>query len=189
MTDTSAEPGSALPGGRSARSQELLAIALEVLERDGLERLSVGEIARQAGIRTPSLYKHFTGKAEIELGLIELGFALFVRATSEATAELGPQASRRKKITAFARAYRTFGLQNPQLYRLMNDRPLPRDMLSPEVEAEAMRDYLALVTDRDQARSYWAWAHGLLSLEIAGRYPPEADLDAAWQVLIDAVAG
>ena len=182
MTDISASRG------RSARSQELLTIALEVLERDGLERLSVGEIARQAGIKTPSLYKHFAGKPEIELGLIELGFEMFTRSTREAVEALNSGASRRRKIAAFANAYRTFGLENPQLYRLMNDRPLPRDMLAPEVEAEAMRDYLALVTDRDQARSYWAWAHGLLSLEIADRYPPEADLDAAWQILIDTVA-
>lgn len=179
---------SAEAGARSARSHELLAIALEVLERDGLEQLSVGEIAREAKIKPPSLYKHFAGKAEIELGLIELGFELFTQDTRAALAALGPRASRRKKVTAYAHAYRAFGLEHPQLYRLMNERPLPREKLAPEVESEAMRDYLDLVADRDRARSYWAWAHGLLSLEIANRYPPDADLDAAWQVLINAIA-
>lgn len=180
--------GAATPGiGRTARSEELLRIALEVLERDGLERLSVGQIARTARIKTPSLYKHFSGKREIELGLIEIGFERFIEATRTALDNLGPRASRRRKITAFVQAYRAFGLARPELYRLMNDRPLPRDLLSPEIEAEAMRDYLSLVPDRDRARSFWAWAHGLLSLEIAGRFPDDADLDAAWQILIDAL--
>lgn len=173
----------------SPRSEQLLDIALAVLERDGLDRLSVGEIARRAGIKTPSLYKHFASKADIELRLIEHGFGLFAEAVRNALAPLDGTASHRQRVTVFAGAYRGFGLQHPQLYRLMNDRPLPRDLLAPGTEEAATRDYFTIVDDEHSARSYWAWAHGLLSLEIANRYPPGADLDAAWAVLIDTVAG
>ena len=40
----------------------------------------------------------------------------------------------------------------------------------------------------DTARAAWAWAHGLASLEIADRFPPGADIDAAWQVLVETLA-
>jgi hypothetical protein len=30
------------------------------------------------------------------------------------------------------------------------------------------------------ARACWAFAHGMVILELDGRFPPGADLDAAW---------
>lgn len=170
------------------RREQLLAIALAVLEEDGLERLSLGAVARRAGIKTPSLYKHFESKADVELRLIEYGFGLFESAVREELGRLGPNMTPRLAITAFARVYRSFGLAHPQLYRLMNGRSLPRDALAPGAEAGATGTYFALVPDINVARSLWAWAHGLLSLELVGRFPPGADIDAAWQVLIDTAA-
>jgi hypothetical protein len=35
--------------------------------------------------------------------------------------------------------------------------------------------------DRDLARAAWAFAHGMTILELNDRFPPDADLDAAWQ--------
>lgn len=168
-----------------SRREQLLTVALAVLEDDGLERLSMGAIARRAGIKTPSLYKHFAGKADVELRLIEHGFGLFEIAVREENDRLGPSATKAQSIDAFARVYRSFGLAHPQLYRLMNGRSLPRESLTPGAEEGATRAYFALVPDIDVARSLWAWAHGLLSLELVNRYPPGADLDAAWRVLVD----
>lgn len=34
--------------------------------------------------------------------------------------------------------------------------------------------------DPDLARAVWAFAHGMTILELDGRFPPNADLDAAW---------
>ncbi len=33
----------------------------------------------------------------------------------------------------------------------------------------------------DVARTFWAFAHGMVVLELDGRFPPDADLDAAWR--------
>jgi len=35
--------------------------------------------------------------------------------------------------------------------------------------------------------SFWAWAHGLLILELAGRYEAEVDVDKLWAVLVDRI--
>ncbi|WP_460110676.1 TetR-like C-terminal domain-containing protein [Streptomyces sp. YKOK-J1] len=35
--------------------------------------------------------------------------------------------------------------------------------------------------DLDPARATWAFAHGMVILEIHGRFPHDADLETAWQ--------
>jgi len=49
------------------------------------------------------------------------------------------------------------------------------------VEAAASAPLLAAVGgDPEQARALWGFAHGLVDLELAGRFPPDADLAATW---------
>jgi hypothetical protein len=40
--------------------------------------------------------------------------------------------------------------------------------------------------DEHRSRALWAAAHGLVDLELNDRFPPGADLDAAWAALVDA---
>ncbi|MFE5408262.1 TetR-like C-terminal domain-containing protein [Microbacterium sp. NPDC056569] len=98
----------------------------------------------------------------------------------------------RSRLAAFATASRRHALARPQLYRLMTARPLDRDAMQEGAEGAAMEPVLELFGEdgarHDVARASWAWAHGLVSLEIAERFPPGADLDAAWEVLIDSLA-
>jgi hypothetical protein len=42
--------------------------------------------------------------------------------------------------------------------------------------------------DRDLARAAWAFAHGTTLLELNRRFPPDADLDAAWHRGLGALA-
>ena len=39
----------------------------------------------------------------------------------------------------------------------------------------------AVEGDQDRARALWALAHGLTLLELDGRFPGDADIDAAWK--------
>ena len=69
------------------------------------------------------------------------------------------------------------------------ERPLPREDLPEGLEARAAGPVLrAFGGDVDRARAGWALAHGLTSLELAGRFPVGADLDAAWAIGVDALA-
>lgn len=174
----------------SARREQLLDLAAEVLERDGLEEFGVGSLARAAGIRPPSLYKHFGGVDDIHHALISRGFRSLARELATASATEGLDV--RGRVAAFAAVYRRQALARPQLYRLSTSRRLDRDALEPGAEEEAMVALLALfgedLSRHDVARSAWAWAHGLVSLEIAERFPPDADLDAAWSVLVDTLS-
>ncbi|HTC82023.1 MAG TPA: helix-turn-helix domain-containing protein, partial [Acidimicrobiia bacterium] len=39
--------------------------ALEIIDAEGLEALSLERLAKELGVRAPSLYHHFADKAEI----------------------------------------------------------------------------------------------------------------------------
>jgi AcrR family transcriptional regulator len=58
-----------VPRPKSLRADEIAAGALAVLERDGLEALSMRSVAAELGVGTMSLYRYVTGREELE-GLI-----------------------------------------------------------------------------------------------------------------------
>jgi hypothetical protein len=64
----------------------------------------------------------------------------------------------------------------------MTERPLPRELLTPDVEERAARPLVdAVGGDPDLARAVWAFSHGMVTLELNDRFPPDADIDAAWR--------
>jgi len=175
--------------GPRARRDELLLIALDVLERDGSEFLSVGEIARQAGIKTPSLYKQFDGKADIQARLIDYGNNLAADAFVAALSAAAEDISYRDRLTIFAGTYRAFGLAHPQLYRLMLDHEVQRPRVNFGIEKAASDRYADIFPSRLIARTFWSWAHGLMSLELANRFPEGGPtVDELWAELVETVA-
>jgi AcrR family transcriptional regulator len=89
-------------------------------------------------------------------------------------------------VSAVAAAYREFALAHPHLYRLMHNGPLPRQHLPAGVEERAAAPVLRVAGSRARARALWAFAHGMVMLELDQRFPPDADLDAAWEAGITA---
>ncbi len=162
------------------RRLAIVAAARDLLEREGAEALTMRRLGQALGIRAPSLYKHFPNKQAVEVALIEAGF----RESAEAfEAALG---AGQESLAALAAAYRGFALAHPHLYRLMTERPLPRDQMTPGVEQRTAAPLLRLAGDVPRARAVWGFAHGLVMLEINGRFPPMADVDAAWRAGVDA---
>jgi AcrR family transcriptional regulator len=157
------------------RQAEIVASARELLESGGPEAVTMRAIAERLGIRAPSLYKHFPDKSAVEGALVVAGF-------KEQAAWFRVATRSGKPLAALARAYRSWALAHPHLYLLMTTRPLDRDRLPDGVEASAAEPLLqACGGDPDRARAAWAFAHGMASLELANRFPPHADLDAAWR--------
>lgn len=72
-------------------------------------------------------------------------------------------------------------------YELAAQRRLHRDRIAPGVEdAAAGPLIMAVGGDTDRARALLGLAHGLIALELAGRFPADADLQAAWDAGIAA---
>ncbi len=167
----------------SPRAREIVGAARGLLEEEGAEALSMRRIAARLGIRAPSLYKHLPDKRALEAAIISSGFEELADASERALAAAGDD-----PLGALAVVYRGFAREHPHLYRLMTDRPLARDALVPGVEARASLPlYRAAGEDAALARAGWAFAHGMTILELNGRFPPAADLDAAWRAGVDAI--
>jgi AcrR family transcriptional regulator len=163
------------------RARRIVAAARELLEEEGAEALTMRRLAERLGIRAPSLYKHLPDKAALEAAIIATGFEDSAAAFEAAVDGAG------QPLAALATAYRAFAVAHPHLYRLMTERPLPRERLPSGVEARAAAPLLEAAGDPDRARAVWAFAHGMVILELNGRFPPDADLDAAWQAGITAL--
>ena len=118
----------------------------------------------------------------VAAGFAELAAALADAADAAAGGDRGDAADATGKLTAIAGAYRAYAVAHPHLYRLMNYQPLRRDLLPAGLEARAAQPLAeAAGHDEARARAMWAFAHGMVSLEIDGRFPPQADLDEAWR--------
>jgi len=171
---------SGTPGTLSPRAREIVAVARGLLEDEGADALSMRRLADRLGIRAPSIYKHLADKQALENALISDGFEELAATFEAALAGDDP-------LGAIASAYRAFAKEHPHLYRLMTDRPLQRELLSPGAEERAaLPVFHAAGDDADTARAAWAFAHGMTILELNGRFPPDADLDAAWARGLDA---
>jgi AcrR family transcriptional regulator len=158
------------------RREQAVAAARRLLEDEGEGALSMRRIAAELGMRAPSLYKHMDDKSALEVALIAEGIAELGQELAEADGSLAEMAL----------AYRRFALGHRHLYVLMTQRPLPRDQLPKGLEERAAIPLRAVLPDEDEARAAWAAAHGLAILELNGRFPPGADLDAAWAAMVAA---
>jgi AcrR family transcriptional regulator len=154
----------------SPRQEEIVGAARGLLTREGVEALTLGRVAHELGIKPPSLYKHFPSKRALEAVLIAEGLRMWAEAMEAAAPTLAHVAV----------AYRRFARENPELYRLMTGRPLPRDLLPDGLEARAAAPVIRATGDPDLARAVWAFAHGMVVLELDGRFPPDAALERAW---------
>jgi AcrR family transcriptional regulator len=160
----------------SPRARVIVDLALNLLEEEGRDGLSMRRLAERVGIRAPSIYKHLPDKQALEAGIISVGFELMADASERAVE------GAEDPLGAIARTYRQFATAHPHLYRLMTERELQRDRLTPGVEDRAARPvYEAVGRDPDLARAAWAFAHGMTILELNRRFPPDADLEAAWE--------
>jgi AcrR family transcriptional regulator len=160
----------------SPRAREIAGRARALLDVEGPEALTMRRLADELGMRAPSLYKHFASKEVLEAAVVALCLEDLAVRFEAAVAD----ASRPDRPAALARAYRCYALAHPHEYRLVNDRPLPRDLLPDGLEARTAAPLVAAMGSPDRARAAWAFAHGMVSLELNGRFPPDADLDAAW---------
>jgi AcrR family transcriptional regulator len=68
--------------------QRILAATAEVLGRNGMTKLSLSEVAVQAGVSRPTLYRWFTDKRDLLDAFVVWERQYYERAVTEATADL-----------------------------------------------------------------------------------------------------
>jgi hypothetical protein len=88
-------------------------------------------------------------------------------------------------LASLASAHREWASAHSRLYELRL-RTLDSQRSPERLETSAAASLLPAAGHHiDRARALWAVAHGIVDVEIAGGFPPDVDLDAAWAAAVD----
>lgn len=103
-------------------AQSILDTARVIMREGGVAALSMQELARRLDVRAPSLYHYYSGKTAIYDALFQQGFTLF----SEYM-EIAARSAKnwQDELQLTFEAYMNFAMQNPDLYQLCFERPVP----------------------------------------------------------------
>ena len=161
-----------------------------LVDEVGFARLSMGLLAERLGVKTPSLYKHVTGQAD-------LAHRIAVLAMDELAADIG-DATRgragRDALVAGAEAMRRYVLEHPGRYAAGNAaRPTGLDdPLVPAVDrvitswAAMLRGYrLEPGQEMHALRMLRSVLHGFATLEAIGSFQMDADVDESFDWMLD----
>jgi AcrR family transcriptional regulator len=168
----------------------ILSAARALLEEGGLDAVTMAAVGDRVGVRGPSLYKHVPNRAALIRTIAEAVTEDLGRALRRAVATGDPRAD----LRAATMAYRAFVHANPNGYGLLFANVAPELQPDPEVLAETGRplvEAMGSLVGPDaalaSARTVTAWAHGFVSMELAGAFRLGGDLDDAYEVGIQTI--
>jgi AcrR family transcriptional regulator len=165
----------------------LVAEGLKLLKGAPAEALSLREIARNVGVSATAVYRHFPDKAALIDAMCEVGDEKLAEAFRKAMAK---EKSEADAFSAMGRAYVTFALANPALFRLMmsaqggkaqQNTSAGRSMLIRAI-AELSGDKASKQQLKVTQLRAWSVVHGLAMLMLDGIVPKD-------EKLIDGVLG
>ena len=164
----------------------LVSAALEVLEREGPNALSLRGLARIVGVSSMAPYHHFADRAALMAAVAAAGFDRLQQR------KLGVQslvdASPREALIAGTASYVSFVLDHPNLYRLMKGADFadhanypdlqraaaaPASLLIAQITRLLAEHGIARLSPRDCAQMLWGLAHGIGTLALDGQIPAD----------------
>jgi len=163
--------------------EELLQTALEMIDTDGLESITLRDLTQRLGTSRTAVYRHFESKEALILGVIEKGYEhlnlIFTPIFQDKTRSVDV------RFEAMGRAYLDFAIEHPNLYRLLFGELYRKERAEicdyrDETQATGLYALIGLLTEAQeegiiarenpmvQAATVWASIHGLASLLIDG---------------------
>ena len=168
---------------RQQTIEEILDVAVAVMAEEGAGGLSLGEVARRIGVRTPSLYVYFDSKNALYDAVFRRGWSLALEVVAATERRMPGTGDPAGELLAGAQAFVRWALAHPAYAQLMFWRPVPGfqpsdQAYAPAVELlasttstlAAMRDAGALRADVDLADVVAAWTSlvsGVISQQLS----------------------
>ena len=149
----------------------LVVSAIEILETDGLEALTLRHLAECAGVSRSTPYLYFKGKMALIDAVRLHGFQTLIRNSKEAIAGIDLQSEYVECMRRLGSVYVDFGLSRPALYLLIFSSGLPDSDMSDDLRHACEQHRSLLMTPMNAA-----YAAGVLSM------PPER-LDPVYGLL------
>ncbi|RTQ93529.1 TetR/AcrR family transcriptional regulator [Lysinibacillus telephonicus] len=112
--------------------KRIIETAAELVDKEGVDSLTLATIARKLNVRPPSLFNHIEGLHSIKRELSLYGLTLFYEKIEEASREK----NKNEAIFSFAYAYIQFAREHPGIYELILRAPEPDDY---ELQAASSR--------------------------------------------------
>lgn len=163
----------------------ILAAAKAIHEHAGVEGLSMRRIAARLGVTAPAIYHHFLNRESILEAVSDDGFERLVARIERRPRRRGPL----KQCLDVLVVYREFALDEPHVFAVMFIARRPRARRFPDDFAARRSAAFSLLADRvaaamvarelrdddpnEVALTLWAHAHGLIVLQLAGRFGPQ----------------
>jgi AcrR family transcriptional regulator len=180
---------------RAGLSREaVVRIALDLVDAGGaagFADLTLAKVAAEAGVATPSLYKHVGSLAALRREVAVLAVRdLTGRLVDSTVGRSGPDALR-----ALAGAMRDYAHAHPARYAAVQVAPDPDDPESAPLAAAAARTVEVIATalrgfdlpderSVDAVRAVRAGVHGFVTLELGGGFRLPQDRDRSFDVLV-----
>ena len=112
-------------------AEALVEAALARLEGDGVEALSLRELARDAGVNHRAVYRHFPDKLSLLAGVAEEGWRSLARRIKQ---QLAGKAKGEQALIASAVGFYLFAREHPNLFHLMAGPRVNKEGVFPGLE-------------------------------------------------------
>jgi AcrR family transcriptional regulator len=171
----------------------LVTIARQLVEARGADELTVSAVAQIAGVKGPSLYKHFTDRAAL-LKAVEIS----VLHELEAMLRAGTKGrTPKQRLRSMATTYRRFAIEHPKRYGVIYSEHAFDD---PEIAAACYVAAKPLFEELKAAgiaearilplsRTFTAWLHGFVSMEIVHAFRLGGSIDQAFEDGLETILG
>ncbi|NNC92799.1 MAG: WHG domain-containing protein [Acidimicrobiia bacterium] len=180
-----------MTGRKGLTGQAVVDAATAVVEAKGVSALTLSEVARELGIKPPSLYNHVAG-------LESLRRDVALRAVQDLGSRLGAAAmgrSGRTALRAIAKEFRVYAATHPGLYEL-TVQARPDDEEYAKASMRPVEPVIAILRGYDldekeaihAARTLRAALHGFVSLERIGGFGLDVDPDESFAWLVESLA-
>lgn len=164
--------------------------AIRLVETEGPDALGVSRVARELGIKPPSIYNHVGKGDALALAVSIEGYR---RLLATLQGHAAPMFDPRKQLGMLAYQTRAWALAHPHLYTVMsrtepaNEHPEFRPLLTAMLELFGHPLEALGVQQGDTVhaiRGLRAAVHGFLLLENSGQYALNASVDASFDWLV-----
>jgi AcrR family transcriptional regulator len=175
---------------RGISREDVVATALELADREGLDAVSLAAVAARLGIRSPSLYAHVSGLPGLHRELALAAAAAMAESFDAAVAGRSGLAS----LRSLAVAYRQFAARHPGLYEAVQravkpgeDDELYRALAG--VVVPVFRSLAEVGADPTEqvhlTRVYRSALHGFVVLEQTGGFGMPESVDESFRRMVE----
>lgn len=162
--------------------------AVELVDKNGVEEVTLASLAAKLGVRSPSLYNHISSLAGLKLQLAVYGLEQLHKSMSLAAQD--GKAS--EAIHALGTAYVNFARQHPGLYEMTIRAPEPQSVELEEMSQKILSLMVEVLSAYDlgeeggihAVRGFRSLLHGFASLEQKGGFGIPLDPDISLSRLI-----